>query len=88
MSTTVSSKYQIVIPKSVRKQLYVKPGQKVNVQATKDGRIILEKDSSGSAEAFIKKYAGSIKTADTAWGKAGLDASEWIRKMRDEEWNK
>ena len=30
-TVTVSSKYQVVIPKSVRKQLRIRPGQKVQV---------------------------------------------------------
>lgn len=87
MSLTVSSKYQVVIPKAVRKQLSIKPGQKVRVSATPDGRIILEKDDVIDVKAVLKKYAGSIKHEDTEWGKAGMDATEWIRKMRDEEWD-
>ena len=37
-TVTVSSKYQVVIPKSVRKQLRIRPGQKIQV-VLYDGRI-------------------------------------------------
>lgn len=86
MSLTVSSKYQVVIPRAVRKQLSIKPGQKMRVTALPDGRAILEKDDPIDIDDVLAKYAGSIKTEDTAWGKAGMDATDWIRKMRDEEW--
>lgn len=88
MGLVVSSKYQVVIPKAVRKQLSIKPGQKVRVTATADGRAILEKEDSLDIVAVIQKYAGSIKNSDTEWGKAGMDATDWIRKMRDEEWDR
>ena len=39
-SVTVSPKYQVVIPKKVREQLDIKPGQKVQVIVF-DGRIEL-----------------------------------------------
>ncbi len=35
-TVTVSSKYQVVIPKSVRKQLRIRPGQKVQVVLYED----------------------------------------------------
>ena len=36
--TTVSSKYQVVIPKEIRERMAIKPGQKLSVIAK--GRII------------------------------------------------
>lgn len=87
MSLIISSKYQVVIPKAVRKQLALKPGQKVRVSATPDGRAILEKDDAPDIESVIKKYAGSLKVGETAWGKAGMDSASWLRKMRDEDWD-
>lgn len=86
MNTTVSSKYQIVIPKAVRRQLNIKPGQKLQVSALADDSIIVQKDFPLDNKAFIQKYSGVIKTAESAWGKAGMDATEWLRKQRDEGW--
>jgi AbrB family looped-hinge helix DNA binding protein len=40
MQTTISSKYQVVIPKPVRERLILKPGQKLTV-IEKDNMIIL-----------------------------------------------
>jgi AbrB family looped-hinge helix DNA binding protein len=86
MTTTISPKYQIVIPKAVRKQLNIKPGQKMEVEAAQDGSIIVRsaKESMGSDE--LDRYAGSLDITKTAWGKQGVDAGEWIRHQRDEEW--
>ncbi len=86
MTTTVSPKYQIVIPKAVRKQLNIKPGQKMQVETT-DGVTIIVKQATESANfEELSGYAGSIKTKDTDWGKQGLDATLWLRKQRDQNW--
>ena len=57
-TSTVSSKYQIVIPKKVRKQLGIKVGQKVQILPY-NGRIeIIPVES-------IKKARGFLKGIDT-----------------------
>lgn len=40
IQTSVSTKYQVVIPKAARNRLKVQPGQKLNVYVT-DDKIIL-----------------------------------------------
>ncbi len=40
MHTTISSKYQVVIPKPVREHLHLRPKQKLTV-IEKDGMVIL-----------------------------------------------
>ena len=40
METTISSKYQVVIPKAVRERLHLRPQQKLTV-LEKDGMLIL-----------------------------------------------
>jgi AbrB family looped-hinge helix DNA binding protein len=57
-TTTVSSKYQIVIPKRVRNQLGLKVGQKVQVLPY-EGRIEIIPIES------IKKSRGFLKGIDT-----------------------
>ena len=71
--STVSSKYQIVIPKELRKQLNIKPGQKV-VLENKSGKIIV--DPSSPVDQLYGIFAGR-----NIWGK---DPVATIRKMRDE----
>ncbi len=39
--STVSSKYQIVIPKTVREHLHIQPGQRVTLSVGKGSEIIL-----------------------------------------------
>lgn len=84
MTTKVSAKYQIVIPKAVRKRLDIQPGQKLSVEAATDGSVIMRK--AGYNESGLSRYAGVIKTHETEWGKNDVDAAEWLRKQRNEEW--
>ena len=43
MSTTVTSKGQVTIPKAVRDRLNLKPGNAVDFELTPDGRVVLAK---------------------------------------------
>lgn len=83
MDIPVSSKYQIVIPKAVRQQLGLKPGQKLHIDSVVGKQVTLSAPL--SAEEYLDKYAGSLR--GTAWQKAGMDAAEWIRQMRDKDWD-
>lgn len=57
-TVTISPKYQIVIPKEIRKSMDLKPGEKVKlIQYDSRIEIILVKD--------IKKIKGFIKGMDT-----------------------
>lgn len=73
--TTISSKYQLVIPKALRKELNVKPGQKVTISRVKNKLII-------DTESVVDKYTGSLKDA---WG--NQDPATAIRQMRDQDWD-
>ena len=59
-SVTVSPKYQIVIPKTIRNALNLRPGQKMQVMECA-GRIEL------IPERDIKELRGFIKGIDTAF---------------------
>ena len=59
-STTVSPKYQVVIPKAVRERLGVKPGQKLEVFAY-DDRIELVPVRP------MKEYRGFLKGMDPSF---------------------
>jgi len=43
MSTTVTSKGQVTIPKAVRDRLNIKPGNAVDFELAEDGRVVLVK---------------------------------------------
>jgi antitoxin PrlF len=43
MTTTVTSKGQVTIPKAIRKAMGIKPGDKVDIRATASGGAYLEK---------------------------------------------
>jgi AbrB family looped-hinge helix DNA binding protein len=58
ISVTVSPKYQVVIPKSVRESLNLRPGQKMQV-VEYDGRIEL------IPERDIKELRGFLKGINT-----------------------
>ncbi|MDI6892112.1 MAG: AbrB/MazE/SpoVT family DNA-binding domain-containing protein [Actinomycetota bacterium] len=56
---TLSSKYQIVVPKEIRKQLHLKGGQKMHVLA-KEGVITLIPDRR------LEEFRGYLKGMDTS----------------------
>ena len=49
MSTTVTSKGQVTIPKPVRDRLNIKPGSQVEFELAPDGRVVLVKAGRKSA---------------------------------------
>jgi AbrB family looped-hinge helix DNA binding protein len=58
LTVTVSPKYQIVIPKSIRETLHLRPGQKIQV-VEYEGRIEL------IPERDIKELRGFLKGINT-----------------------
>jgi AbrB family looped-hinge helix DNA binding protein len=68
----VSPKYQVVIPKSLRAKLKVRPGQQVRVSLDKNSRIIIDTAS------IVDDLAGSLTGT---WGK---DPDDYINSLRDE----
>lgn len=75
--TTVSPKYQIVIPKEVRKNLKIEDGQKLYVYALGDSVILSPKPKN-----YTEKMLG---LGQEIW--ADTDPLEYIRKQRA-EWDK
>lgn len=60
--TLISTKYQVVIPKEVRRKIKVKPGQKLSV-STSEGRIILTPQKKWP-EDYYKELRGLWKDVD------------------------
>ncbi|MGB4800398.1 MAG: AbrB/MazE/SpoVT family DNA-binding domain-containing protein [Candidatus Saccharimonadales bacterium] len=70
--STISTKYQIVIPKNLRRELGLKPGHKVYFKKNKDNELVVQKNT------VVDEVYGSMKGA---WGR---DSGASIRKLRDE----
>ncbi len=71
-TSTISSKYQVVIPKEIRKKLNIKPGQKVSISQEKGGKVVINTNS--VIDELFGKYPGY-------WGK---DSDKYIRNLRNE----
>ena len=59
MTTTVTMKGQVTIPKPVRDRLGIEPGSKVDFDLTPDGRVVLVKHGEGAPESRIARIVGS-----------------------------
>jgi AbrB family looped-hinge helix DNA binding protein len=59
MGTTVTSKGQITLPKSVRDAAGIKPGDRLDVRATASGGVYIEKP--GAQSAYRKKLEALSK---------------------------
>lgn len=76
---TVGSKYQIVIPKEVRKKIKgLKPGSKIMVSGHDENTITLKKVD----EDWLKRTRGMMKEA---W--KGIDTTKYLEDLRN-EWDK
>lgn len=67
MSTTVTSKGQVTIPKRVRDLLGIEPGSLVDFERAQDGRIVLvkvEKRAHPNRLARLRGHAGKGLTTD------------------------
>jgi len=67
MTTTVTSKGQVTIPKPVRDRLNIKPGSKVDFELAPDGRVVLVKagKKSASARSRFERIRGAATTKMT-----------------------
>ncbi len=77
MQTMVSTKYQVVIPRDIRKKIKIKPGQKLTVRAAGD-QIIL---SPVSKEADWKWPDDYIKNLKDPW--EGEDREKYLEDERN-----
>lgn len=72
---TVGAKYQIVIPKEVRKKINgIRPGQKVGVYV-KEGEAVIKPESAN----WLDRTRGMMTEA---W--KGVDTTKELEKIRDE----
>jgi antitoxin PrlF len=76
MSTTVTSKGQVTIPKRVRDLLGISPGSKVDFERAPDGRIVLVKSGKKTPSRFAKLLGRAGK---------GLSTDEIMAMTRGED---
>lgn len=77
MTTTVTSKGQVTIPKAVRKLLGLQPGSQVDFQRTEDGNVLLVRADGVRPPSRFEKLRGHA-------GK-GLDTDAILALTRGEE---
>jgi AbrB family looped-hinge helix DNA binding protein len=63
MLVRLSSKGQLVIPKSVRQELGLEPGDRFHLEV-KEGRLVLEPVVPSAIDQLYARYAGSDLLAD------------------------
>lgn len=76
MSTKVTRKGQVTIPKPVRDHLGIGPGSQVTFRVAADGRIVIEKTDATSQPSRFAKLVGSAGP--------GLSTDEIMELMRGE----
>ena len=72
---TISPKYQVVIPREVRKIIKIKPNEKVSVDVGEDGQSIVIRPA-------IKNWAKHMRgLGKEIWQK--IDVEKYIKEERD-----
>lgn len=77
IQTQVSTKYQVVIPKQIRKQAGIKVGQKMEV-SLEGKKVIFTPAQNFKKWKWPEDY---LKNLPNPW--EGEDSAEWLRKERD-----
>lgn len=66
MSTTLTIKGQVTIPKQIRDALGLKPGMPVDFAVNRDGEVVINK-AKGSAKRKPDRFEAARGTADVKW---------------------
>lgn len=77
IQTSVNVKYQVVIPKEIRKKIKVKPGQKMDVEVTAN-QIILSPSKVKRQLNWPRDY---IKKLQNPW--EGVDVDKYLEEERN-----
>ncbi len=82
MAHLLTSKGQVIVPKSVREFIGVQPGDAVEWEVMADGRAALSpaKKKTAAFESVLKAYVGIAKGMGTT--------DELMRLTRGDDWNK
>ena len=84
MSTKVTVKGQVTLPKAVREAAGIRPGDRVIVRAMPEGGVLVEREG-GPRRPSRKIDLEWLRKRRDALPPLGEDAVTIIRRMRDEE---
>jgi AbrB family looped-hinge helix DNA binding protein len=88
MSTRVTVKGQVTLPKAVRDAAGIRPGDRVTVRARPEGGVIVEQDESQKApavEAAKRRIDEALKLLDERGIKFSMTTDEWKDLMRADD---
>jgi AbrB family looped-hinge helix DNA binding protein len=77
MSTTMTSKGQVTVPKAVRDHLGLRSGSKVNFRHQPDGSVTIERLDGQSPQSRFRQFVGHAG--------AGLSTEQIMRLTRGED---
>jgi AbrB family looped-hinge helix DNA binding protein len=78
MSTSVTIKGQVTLPKDVRDAVGIRPGDRVRVRATSSGAVVIEKDGQPGFDEIL----AALQKAGV---RAEIDGNELMNLTRDED---
>jgi AbrB family looped-hinge helix DNA binding protein len=84
MATTLTQKGQVTIPKHLRDQLGLKPGDKLSFELNRDGRIEITREEAAleARRAEIERKLHALRgTIDLG----GMDSVDYIRWLRGDD---
>lgn len=79
IQTQVSTKYQVVIPKEVRKKIKIQPGQKMNVNL--NGKQIILTPAETTSDKDWKWPQDYIERLGNPW--EGVDVEKYLEEERN-----
>ncbi|CCJ08824.1 AbrB/MazE/SpoVT family DNA-binding domain-containing protein [Methylocystis sp. SC2] len=90
MSTKVTIKGQVTLPKAVREAAGIRPGDRVSVRARPEGGVLVERSDTGEADpAALKAARSKIERALAALDRKGVKfrttTDEWMRLLRGDD---
>ncbi|MGZ9115785.1 MAG: AbrB/MazE/SpoVT family DNA-binding domain-containing protein [Methylocystis sp.] len=89
MSTKVTIKGQVTLPKAVREAAGIRPGDRVSVRARPEGGVLVERSDAAQADPAPKAARSKIERALAALDRKGVKfrttTDEWMRLLRGDD---
>ncbi|WP_342358636.1 AbrB/MazE/SpoVT family DNA-binding domain-containing protein [Terrarubrum flagellatum] len=89
MSTAVTVKGQVTLPKAVRDAVGIKPGDRVTVRATPQGQVVIERErrepDQAAIEAAGRRIDAAVAYAREHGFKMDMTTDEFMQLMRGDD---